>query len=74
MEVKGENFDEGMMHHLLSIGGKVHIVLKYREVMGIVGGKEEIVGGIATLFPSPKEMGTVSCKSYGYVGSYMKVR
>ena len=61
--VDGCNVEEGMMHHLLSIKGTVHLVTK----QGLAG----IESMRLTVRPALRARGAISGKSYGYVGSYM---
>lgn len=61
--VDGCDVDEGMMHHLLSIRGSVHLVTN----QGLAG----VDSMRLTVRPFLRERGSVSGKSYGYVGSYI---
>lgn len=71
-----QNFisDESMMHHLLSVRGNLHLVSfeEYEKPKKSQGNTK-----LLTLFPPLDDddvfMGSIVCKSYGYVGSYMNV-
>ena len=55
--------EDGMMHHLLSIKGSVHLVTN----MGLAG----VDSMKLTVRPALRARGSVSVRSYGYVGSYI---
>jgi len=61
--VDGCNVDEGMMHHLISIRGSIHLVTK----QGLAGTESLRL----SVRPALRERGSISGKSYGYVGSYI---
>jgi len=61
--VDGCDVDEGMMHHLISIRGSVHLVTN----QGLAGAESMRL----SVRPALRERGSVSGKSYGYVGSYI---
>jgi len=70
IEVKARS-DEGLMHNLLSItdgtGETLHYVTYY-EVATVLGGEDS-----ATLSPPRQQMGMVTIKSIGFIGTYVKV-
>jgi len=59
--------NEGMMHYLLSINETLHIVTYYEEAT-VSGGED-----IATLFPPLQLMDPVTIKSFGFIGTFLKV-
>jgi len=61
--VEGADTEDGMMHHLLSIRGSVHLVTN----QGLAGMDSMKL----TVRPALRDRGSISGKSYGYVGSYI---
>jgi len=56
-----------MMYYLLSINETLHIVTYYEEAT-VSGGED-----IATLFPPLQLMDPVTIKSFGFIGTFLKV-
>jgi hypothetical protein len=61
--VEGANVEDGMMQHLISVGGSLHIVTN-QTLTGLEG-------MALTVKPKLQAHGSVQVKSYGYIGSYM---
>jgi hypothetical protein len=61
--IEGGDVEDGMMHHLLSIRGSVHLVTN----QGLAGMESMRL----SVRPALRERGSISGKSYGYVGSYI---